>query len=206
MKMYLSSYKFGDNSQQLVDLVGSNKKAAVIADALDFATDLDRKNKGTQTEIEQLKSMGFSPEEVDLRNYFGKPKELADKMSQYGLIWVRGGNTFILRKAYKESGMDEWLKSQKENRELVYAGYSAGVCVLSPSLKGLENVDDPNVSAEGYSNEIIWDGVGLIDFVFVPHFESDHPESEATSKEVEGYQRQGIEYKALHDGEVIVIN
>lgn len=205
MKLYLSSYHIGNNPQDLVKLVGSNKKAAIISNALDPYTDLARRKESTQKEIDDLKSLGFEPEDVDLRNYFGKPQDLAKKMSEFGLIWVRGGNTFILRRAFKESGFDEWLIAQKANKELVYAGYSAGVCVLSPTLKGLELVDDPNIVSEGYKPDIIWDGLGLIDFAFAPHYMSNHPESEAVTKEVEYYTKNKIEFKALHDGEVIIL-
>ena len=34
--MYLSSYRLGGKPQQLVNLVGNNKKVAVIPNALDF--------------------------------------------------------------------------------------------------------------------------------------------------------------------------
>lgn len=204
--MYLSSYRLGDNPQHLVDLIGSSKKAAVIPNALDFSTEIDRRNEEVMREIKDLKQLGLQSEEVDLRNYFGKPEELAKRLSEFGMIWVRGGNTFVLRRAFKESGMDEWLIGQKENKELVYAGYSAGVCILSPTLKGLETVDDPNIISEGYQKDIIWDGLGLISFAFAPHYQSNHPESEAVNKEVEYYVKNGIEYKTLHDGEVIIID
>lgn len=125
-------------------------------------------------------------------------------MRNYGLIWVRGGNVFVLRRAYKESGFDEWLKSQKGNDKLVYAGYSAGVCVLSPSLKGLDLVDDPNVVPEGYKPETVWDGVGLLDFAFIPHYRSNHPESERVEKCVAWCVENNVAYKALHDGEAII--
>jgi dipeptidase E len=206
MKLYLSSYHIGDEPQKLVDLVGNNKKAAVIPNALDFSTDIDRRKASMQREIDDLKKLGLEPEEVDLRKYFGKPDELSKKLSDYGMIWVRGGNVFTLRRAYKQSGMDDWLKGQKDNKELVYAGYSAGVCVLSDTLKGLEIVDDPNIIIEGYPKETIWEGLGIIDFAFVPHYQSNHQESEAVNKTVEYYVKNGIEYKALHDGEAIVIN
>lgn len=203
--MYLSSYRLGDHPKQLVDLVGQNKKVAVIANSIDFGNDPEKRRAGVQREIDDLTNLEFQPEELDLRNYFGKPQDLRKKLSEYGMLWVRGGNTFILRRAFKESGMDEWLISQKDNKELVYAGYSAGVCILSPTLKGLELVDDPNIISDGYSQETIWDGLGLISFAFAPHFESPgHPETEAVSKEVEYYKKEGVEYKALHDGEVII--
>lgn len=206
MKMYLSSFRLGDNPQQLVDLVGSNKRVAVIANSIDFGDDLERRKAGVQREIDDLKQLNLEPEEVDLRNYFGKSEKLAKKLSEFGVLWVRGGNTFILRRAFKESGMDKWLISQKDNKELVYAGYSAGVCILSPTLKGLEIVDDPNLISESYKKEVVWDGLGLISFAFAPHYKSNHPETEMVDKEVEYYIKKGVEYKALHDGEAIVID
>lgn len=207
MKLYLSSYRLGNTPQSLADLIGKNKKVAVIPNALDFSTDIERRNAGVQREIDDLKFLGLEPEEIDLRNYFGKPEDLKTKLSEFGTIWVRGGNTFVLRRAFKESGMDNWLIGQKDNKELLYAGYSAGVCVLSPSLKGLELVDDPNIISEGYQKEVIWEGLDLIDFAFAPHFESPgHPETEAVGREVEYYKKAGVEYRALHDGEVIILN
>lgn len=205
--MYLSSYRLGDNPRQLADLFGQNKKVAVIANSIDFGNDQERRKTGVQREIDDLKSIGLSAEEMDLRDYFGKSKELETKLAEYGGLWVRGGNTFILRRAFKESGMDTWLMGQKDNNELVYAGYSAGVCVLSPTLKGLELVDDPDIVSAGYKKETVWEGLGLIDFAFAPHFESPgHPETEAVGKEVEHYKKIGTKFKALHDGEVIILN
>jgi dipeptidase E len=206
MKMYLSSYKLGSNPQQLVDLVGKSKRVALIPNSLDYSTDIKRRNESISENIRDLNQLGFETEEVDLRKYFGKPNELAKKLSEFGMIFVRGGNTFILRKAFKESGLDEWLIGQKDNKELVYAGYSAGVCILSPTLKGLETVDDPNAVAEGYDKEIIWDGLGLIDFAFAPHYKSDHPESAMVDEEVEYYVKNEIKFRALHDGEVIILD
>ena len=36
MKLYLSSYGFGANLQALANLIGENKKVAIIPNALDF--------------------------------------------------------------------------------------------------------------------------------------------------------------------------
>lgn len=204
MKMYLSSYRLGDNPQRLAELAGDNKKVAVIANAMDFLTDEAGRKQSAEREIEDLKGLGFEPEEVDLRDYFGKPEKLGEKLSGFGSLWVRGGNVFVLRRAFKESGMDEWLVSQKGNKELMYGGYSAGVCVLSPELKGLEIVDNPHTTPEGYNENVIWEGIGLIDFAFAPHFMSNHPEAEAVGRLVEYDKEKGIEYKALKDGEVII--
>ena len=205
MKLYLSSYRFGDNPQQLAELFSENKKVAIIPNALDVYTDLARRQESLKRESDGLSQLGLQPEVLDLREYFGNPESLNQKMSEYGAVWVLGGNTFALRRAYKESGMDSWLISHRQDKEFVYGGYSAGVCVLSPELKGLELVDEPNKIPEGYKPEVIWEGVGLIGFAFAPHYMSNHPESEMVTKEVEYMVKNGIEHRALHDGEVIIM-
>lgn len=206
MKLYLSSYKIGDNPQLLANLISDNKKIAIIPNALDIYTNIERREANLQREKDSLIQIGLQPEELDLRKYFDKPEELKNKMNEYGAVWVLGGNTFVLRRAYKESGLDIWLQQQKNNKDFVYAGYSAGVCVLSPSLKGLETVDDPILVGEGYTKETIWEGLNIIDFAFAPHFESPgHPETKMVNQEVDYYKKSGIKYKTLHDGEVIIM-
>ena len=49
---------------------------------------------------------------------------------------------------------------------LVYAGYSAGPCVLAPSLRGLELCDD----AGAVDGEVIWDGLGVLDHAIAPAY------------------------------------
>ena len=206
MKLYLSSYKIGNNPQALAELIGENKRIAIVPNALDVYTDMERRAKNLEAEKKTLVQIGLAPEELDLRVYFGKPEDLYNKLKEFGAVWVLGGNSFTLRRAYKESGMDDWLLQNRENKDFVYSGYSAGVCVLSPSLKGIEFTDSPNIVPEGYKPDIIWEGLGLISFAFAPHFESDHPESESVNKEVEYYKQGGIEHRTLSDGEVIIMD
>tara|TARA_Y100000310_G_scaffold53810_1_gene49343 strand:+ start:340 stop:636 length:297 start_codon:yes stop_codon:yes gene_type:complete len=89
--------------------------------------------------------------------------------------------------------------------EIVYGGYSAGICVLAPTLKGLHIVDDPNAKQYGEEHETIWDGLGILDYTIAPHYDSDHPESEDVNKEIEYCKEHDIPYKPLRDGEVIII-
>lgn len=203
MKLYLSSYRLGDNPQKLVDLVGKNKKAALIANAADYHSKNERDERVTEG-LDSLRSLGFKPIEVDLRVYFGKPGKLAKKLTEFGLVWVRGGNVFLLRRAFSQSGFDKWLIHQKDNKDLIYGGYSAGICVLTPSLKGIEIVDDPNLLAPGYKPKIIWEGLGFFDYAIVPHYKSDHPESKSVDKVVAYYKKNKVKFVTLHDGEVII--
>ncbi|MGB2791463.1 MAG: Type 1 glutamine amidotransferase-like domain-containing protein [Candidatus Moraniibacteriota bacterium] len=204
MKLYLSSYRLGDKPEQLAELLGDNKKVVVIPNALDFSTDLARREQSQKREFDDLKSIGLDAEELDLRLYFGKQGELEKKIKEYGLIWVRGGNAFVLRQAMRQSGLDEILKELAKGDEIVYGGYSAGVCVIGPTLKGVELVDDPTIVPDGYQKEIPWDGIGLIDFSFAPHYQSDHAESSAVDKMIDFYKKNAMPFRALKDGEVII--
>jgi dipeptidase E len=203
MKLYLSSFRLGDNPEQLNDLLSTNKKAAVIVNAIDDTSEEIRKEK-LEREITDLATLDIIGEELDLRSYFGKKVELKEKLSEYGMVWIRGGNTFILRRAYKYSGFDELLKEKFYDKDFVYGGYSAGICILSPSLKGLDIVDDPRIIPQGYKDDIIWDGLGFLNYSISPHYRSEHPESAEVEKEVQYCIDNKILFKALRDGEVLV--
>jgi dipeptidase E len=203
MRLYLSSYRLGNNPEKLIELFSDNKKVAVIANAMDFVDDAQRKEKAKHS-MTELKKLGLLPEEIDLRAYFGKQRELSEKLNNFGAVYVRGGNAFILRKAMLRSGFDNLMKEENKDPNFVYAGYSAGICVLSPTLHGLELVDDPNLISQGYDKEIIWDGLGIIDYSIAPHYKSDHPESGNIDKEVKYFIEHKMPFKTLRDGEVII--
>ena len=205
MKLYLSSYKFGDDPQQLANLYGENKKVAVVVNAWDVYPEGERRQSGIQKEIDGLKEIGLQPELIDLRNYFGKQEELKDKLSEFGGLWVTGGNTFVLRRAFSASGMDSWLRTHRGDNNFVYGGYSAGICVLTKDLKNIEIMDEPNIVPDGYQPEVIWEGVGLVDFAIVPHFQSNHPESEAATRLNDFLISNDVKRETLKDGQVKVL-
>ncbi|MCA9349317.1 Type 1 glutamine amidotransferase-like domain-containing protein [Candidatus Saccharibacteria bacterium] len=205
MRLYLSSYKLGNKPEEMLTLIGDNKRTAIIANAQDSKS-VESRTERVQQEIESLTALGLQPEELDLRDYFGKTAELADKLNDYGYIWVRGGNVFILRKAYEQSGFDNLIVEMLKKDKIAYGGFSAGVCVLAPSLRGIELVDPKDEIAEGYDKEVIWSGLGLLDYAVAPHYRSDHPESQDIEKCVEYFKTNNIPYKTLRDGEAIVIN
>lgn len=205
MILYLSSYKFGDYSDVYKSLFTNGKKVALISNALDFSNDIERRKSSEESQIKELEKLGLIPSILDLRNYFDS--KTAGILDEFDGVWVMGGNTFVLNAAYKLSGLDtEINRVIKSRKDFVYGGYSAGVCVLQESLKGTEIVDDISQVKETYGIEPVWSGLGLIDYIFVPHFESDHPESEDVSKEIEYYKQNEIKYRYFHDGEVLLSN
>lgn len=206
MKLYLSSLGLGNETDRLVSMIPGNRRAAVVFSALDFSNEFERKQASVDREVQMLAGLGLEAEALDLRDFFGRPDSLADEMARFGMLWVIGGNTFVLRRAMRQSGLDRFLIDNRDNDEFVYAGYSAGCCVLAPTLRGIDLVDDPLVVPEGYDMEIVWEGLSLVDYCIAPHYRSDMEESSLIEKAVQYFIDNKMLFKALRDGEVIVVD
>ena len=207
MKLYLSSYRLGDDTKSFKSLFDkTNARVAVVNNAQDANIDSGATSLRLEGELADMKSLGFIPEPIDLRDYFNNTDGLYKKMSEFDAVWVTGGNAFILRKAMQQSGFEVIIEKLIKTNKLVYSGYSAALCVISPTLDGAELVDDKDAKADNYDNEVIWDGYGLIDFYPIVHYKSDHPESADTEKELAYVISKNRKYRTLRDGEAIVID
>ena len=120
------------------------------------------------------------------------------------MVWVRGGNTFLLKSIFEQSGFDTVIFDLLNQDKIVYGGYSAGIVILTPTLKGIELVDDLSLVPDKYTFR--WDGLGILPFSIAPHYRSDHPESEAIESVVEYFEKNNMPYKTLRDGQVIVVD
>ena len=204
MRLYLSSFRNGNKTEELLKLLGKGRRTALINNAQDFLSSPDRSSRRDE-EVDRLKSIGLDPVEIDLRLYFGKSKALKEKLADFDLIWVRGGNAFVLRRAFRQSGADKIVTELLTEDKIVYGGYSAGIDMLTPSLHGAELVDEPDIVPDGYHPDIVWDCLGLVPYAIAPHYKSDHPESAAIDKSVEYLIDNHIPFIALRDGEAIVV-
>ncbi len=206
MRMYLSSFRMGDHPERLVAMLDRRARAAVIANACD-AYPTEERRHGVERELSALGELGVDAEELDLRAYVGRKERLAADFARYQLVWARGGNTFLLRHALAASGADATLTDLLSRDAVVYGGYSAGVSVLAPSLRGLELVDQPEAVAAIYGVPAIWEGLGLLGYAVVPHYRSPgHPETEACERLAEHYRAAGVPHRTLRDGQAIVID
>lgn len=167
--------------------------------------DAETRAERLQAELEALTALGLEPEEIDLRKYFDNNNGLAERLKSYDLIWVRGGNAFVLRKALAQSGADAILTNLIQNNQIIYGGYSAAVCILAPDLHGIELVDVEKMYVPGYQTDTIWDGLGLLPYSVAPHYKSDHYESDAIDDVVTYFETNNISHKTLQDGDVLVI-
>jgi len=89
--------------------------------------------------------------------------------------------------------------------DFLYSGYSAAGCVLSPSLRFYATVDDSTQTPYLEQKTTIWEGLSYLDFIIMPHWQSDHPESADVDKEIALCEEKGVEYRAIRDGEVLII-
>ena len=207
MNFYLSSMMIGDHAEVLRKMAGPNARMAIITNALD-AIPVEAQLFYAREKfdaVEYFSDYGFDPAVVDLRYYFGRQSALRDVLKRHRVVWALGGNAFLLRKAMRQSSFDTIIDKLVESDGLIYSGWSAGACVAGESLRGIDLMDQPDASAIGYeTDEIVWDGLGLVPYVVVPHFESDHPEADAAKVAVDWLTKNNIDYRALRDGEVIV--
>lgn len=205
MRLFLSSKNLGHHPDELVDLVGENKRVAYIGNAKDGLSDSERSDK-IQEHKEQFEAHGFEFVEIDLRDSFD---EMAVRgvsiLEGYGLVWCSGGNTFLLRKALELSGVDEVLVNKIKNGEIVYGGSSAGAVVAGPTLYGVENGDNPKEVERVYGQGVNWTGLNIVSFVAVPHWKSDWFDEQAHAM-ARQLSEQGVGYKVLIDGQVYLLD
>lgn len=206
MRLFLSSQDLGNYAEVAAKMTGANKKALFIKNAQDNEAP-EVRNFSNPEKQKMFEQAGFEFEMIDLRDYFGKPKELEMKLTTAGSFWSSGGNTFILRRAMKASGLDEILKKLLNDDKILYGGWSAGAMIMTPDLKGPDwsEGDRANIVPKGYDAEVIWEGLNLVPFYVVPHFGSEiHGDS--PQKLADYYESKNLRHYILEDGQVIVID
>ncbi|WP_040774877.1 Type 1 glutamine amidotransferase-like domain-containing protein [Nocardia pneumoniae] len=204
MRLFLSSYRFGAHYHRLVALAGPPGRVAVIGNACDAWPDM--RASAVTSEFVPLRKLGWAPEEIDLRDFVGGTAELERRLAEFPLVWVRGGNTFVLRAQFARSGADLALTKLLADDALAYAGYSAGACVLTPDLHGIDSVDDPAEVAPACGIEPQWDGLGLVDRAIVPHIDSATDPDGESNRLAARYRAEGVEHWALTDDDAIVVD
>lgn len=201
MPLYLASFGFGEDT--LLEAPAPGATALVILNALD---PFPGRARDLPLEIGALAARGWNARELDLRDVIGRPSELERELDDAGLLWVVGGNSFVLARAMALAGLHPLLRRRLDDPSFVYAGYSAGAVVAGPDLDGIELVDDPTAEADRVPATTAAEGLGLVDFRVVPHWRSDHTESPAIERVAEHMRRHGLAHRCLHDGEALWVD
>ncbi|MBI4923068.1 MAG: Type 1 glutamine amidotransferase-like domain-containing protein [Devosia nanyangense] len=225
MRLYLSSERLGERAGALLAMlpqraqeklndfsassprpVKHRPRVAIIANGYDSCSAMARDIYRTEVydPVAEFRSLGLEPDELDLRAHFGDPESLRTRIGAYDLVWVMGGNSFVLRRAMRSSGFDRIIADLLEADAIAYGDYAAGAIVAGPTLRGMELMDDPFELPDRYDEPLIWHGLHLTPFTIVPHYRSRHPDSAAAEKVVSYMEARKARYRALSDGEVIV--
>jgi len=205
MRYYLSSFKLGEGAEMLASLYGGDRPVAYIANALDHVSNKVWLDDWIAADLSALNVAGVKAERLDLREYFAADREIEGGLKKFSGVWLSGGNVFVLRQAMRLSGFDQYVYRHQSRDGFTYGGYSAGCCVLSPTLRPYARVDDPYARPYAQAMETIWDGLSVLDFAYMPHFQSNHSESNLIEAEIAFCIENNIAYRTFRDGEVLVI-
>ncbi len=166
MKLILTSFTTSAaQDAALADMIGkppTETKIAYIENAYDVYND----EAGLIEGREIIRGKGYDVELVDLRNWRNGQPGLREALAGKDMFLLAGGNPFYLRWLMKASGADAIITDLVRQGK-VYSGASAAAVVAGPTLRFFDNQDDPSEA-----EEVIWEGLGLIDTVVVPHIDN----------------------------------
>jgi dipeptidase E len=117
------------------------------------------------------------------------------EVSDCGVIFVAGGNTFYLLQEVRKSGFDTVINDLLTS-EKVYVGSSAGSVLVAPDIGLVSRFDDPSDAPE-LKNYL---GLNLVDYVVLPHYGNPKHEEEY-QKVIVKAQELGLKTKTLRDDE-----
>lgn len=199
MKLHLSSYRVPvpNALRQLLHRPFHETKAAIIPNAKDHNPTQERIKKLNEL-TNDLRHLGFKLNEVDLKQY-ADPQKLLEDLRRYHLVWVAGGNTFVLRQAMHDSGFDRIAHELLADGRTLYAGESAGAIVAGASLRGSETADDIQAT-----ETVVLDGLKLVNKIIAPHADSpDYPDYIVHMEKL--YQRDDRLLK-LNDNQAFIVD
>ena len=201
MRLYLSSQRIGNDPEMLVSLFRGRTRIALIANAA-YLDDLAKQRARVESELKDLGGLGFDAVEIDLRDYFGRQSQLRSELDAFDGLWVLGGNVIVLRTAFSQSGADEIVRDRLAEDSLVYAGYSAGACLLGPALPLW---DELFVRLSRYPDDLVTSGLKVVPFGISPHY-GEQPGAAGATRLTDYYIDHHVPFIALRDGEAIAID
>lgn len=138
------------------------------------AGNLDKNAWWIDKDRDVLAGMGFKIHELDMAS--ASKGELSVAINSADIVYVAGGNTFYLLKVVRESGFDDLITQYVDSGGL-YAGASAGAVIAGLDIEPIASLDEPEKVPGLASTQ----GLGLVDIIPVPHYDTEDRTSGALS-------------------------
>ncbi len=141
------SYRLGENPEALRQLVNRSGHAALVFNALDgYGTG---RLKNYDREAEDIAALGFDCSELDLRSYFNDFEGLRTRLGGVELLWVVGGNTFVLARAMTGVALRRGGRWSGRYRPSRLCGLQRRCMRDRSDLDGCHLIDEPDVIPDG---------------------------------------------------------
>ncbi len=112
----------------------------------------------------EVEDLGFKVVVLNMNESFS-----VDDLQNFDVIYVCGGNTFSILSKMRNTGIDNYIKSQV-SKGTIYFGVSAGSIIAGPSIEiagwGIDG-DDNEIGLEDM------EGFNFTDTAIFPHFEEE---------------------------------
>lgn len=136
---------------------------------IDTAAEADGGDKSwLRDDRDALTGVGF---DVFDFTFTGKTqKEIREELSKADVLYVSGGNSFYLMQQIQQTGAAKVLHELVLKQGKPYIGTSAGSVIAGPDTYPVYRLDkvEKAPKLKGYK------GLGLVNFVIMPHWGSDH--------------------------------
>lgn len=195
MRLFLASLGVGDHPGALVDIVGAGARIGVVVHAVDDRPAADQ-ILAMELESAEMARLGLRPVPLTLTTSPG-----VARLDDVDALWVRGGNTFVLRAALAAAGADAVIVDRVRTGRLAWAGYSAGAAVLAPDLGYVADVDDPDAAGTA----LVTTGLGLVDRPVVPHVDGTYDEGLRCAELSDRLTRDGVAHHRIGDRDALTV-
>lgn len=174
----------------------ANPKAVIIT----TASSLKEKNRFALKTKNDFLEMGIN--QVD---FIDVEVEKGEKLKEYSIIYINGGNPFRLLYFMKKSRADAVLKELSENSIII--GASAGAVVLGPSIDVVHHFS-PELNEMELND---FKALSLTDIAIFPHYDREDIFKDASGKSIEDrlneFERDtNISITRLKDDQYILLN
>jgi len=128
----------------------------------------------------KLTELGYDFKELDIEDK--SEIELRKTLKGVDAVWVDGGNTFYLLKAFKETSFDRIIKDFI-NKRLIYFGSSAGSLITCPTIEtSLWKVSEKDVKNDYGLKDLT--GLNLVPFLLKVHYKPE--QKDLLKKKIKG--------------------